>query len=555
MTMTDGTDETEHFEGDDAVAGAGYRLVASWGPRRWRLGGSRPSSSFVREVAYAPDGETLFFAVGNVVVELDRQGRPAHAPLVVSGENVLITIAENGRRAAILRAGTLSVVELPSMWEIVRLEARPSLYGAVISGDGEVVTTGGQVWRVADGEPIAELEGRLACLSYDGSMSLSVRQGRGMHVFDVDLSAIGASAAIRTETTYDGFPWAAAWSRDGSHVAWTRRRDGVVWRTKEPLSRAVFGRDVLGPITFVGDRLLASAEGGLALFALDGTRVRSVADRTPTWVLAISPSGDRALVGTGEGPRELDLASGAWLEGTPGTTARVTQASWDPAGQSACVLQSDGELRLWDVAAWRTERVLDRDRSRIARTGAIAGNPAWAFGVERVRTLFARDGEHVVVCDAAGTVTMLTREGEAIWQRAIEIDPARGGGWEWRGATFTDEGDAIDVYAAWSRTAGHDPDGTPRIDDEHVVVRLDARDGHVVSREELRPSQASAPAKIHVVLHGADGYARVGAERLPIPMLMGQATGVFPSDDEETLLVATSAGLLLRYDRVRGSDG
>ena len=557
--MTGVADETERFEGDDAVAGAGYRLVASWGPQRWRLGGPVSSSGVFRAVAYAPDGETIFFAIGNVVVELDRRGRPVRAPLVVSGESVSITLAENGRRAAIARDGALSVVELPSMREIVRVEARESLYGAAISGNGEVVSSGGQLWRVADGQLLGALEGRLASLSYDGSMSLSARQGNGTYVFDVELRAIGASAPIRTETTYDGFPWAAAWSRDGAHVAWTRRREGVVWSTKEPLSRADFGRDVLGPIAFVGDHVLASSDVGLALFALDGTRVRRVAERTGIW--AVSPRGDRALVGTGAGPRELELTSGAWLEGTPGARPQITHASLDPAGRSLCVLQSDGELRLWDVAAWRTVRVLDPDRARIARTAPIAGATAWGSRVERVRTIFTRDGAHLVVCDASGTVTMLTREGAVLWQQRIDIAPVRDVGWEWSGATLDDEGEAIRIYAAWSRLAGREPDGAAIFDDHHVVVRLQAREGHVVSREppwheplQHGHEQISERARIHVVREGGGGYVRVGSERLPIPVLMGGATHVLPSADEERLLVSTSEGLLLRYDRVHPDE-
>ena len=85
-----------------------------------------------------------------------------------------------------------------------------------------------------------------------------------------------------------------------------------------------------------------------------------------------------------------------------------------PSGRAALVLRMDGDLRLWDVAGWRTERVIDPERALIRRSWGPGAAAHQQIGVEHVKMAFSRDGERLLFVDGAAVVTAMTREGERL---------------------------------------------------------------------------------------------------------------------------------------------
>ncbi len=144
-------DEIERVE--DAPARCGYRLTATWGPRRWRLGGSRPFFPTLPTDAYSPDEETLYFVVGRAIVELDRNGDQVRPPHLVPGRRPQISLAQNGRRATYATDdGAIVVLELDTMREVFRGEGRGP---ATLSTDGAIVAGHGVAYRIETGEKLA----------------------------------------------------------------------------------------------------------------------------------------------------------------------------------------------------------------------------------------------------------------------------------------------------------------------------------------------------------------------------------------------------------------
>lgn len=548
------SDDTERFDGDESAPQAGYRLRASWGPPQWRIGGGPARTPTLRTVAYAPSGETLFFVVGNTLLELDRRGRRVRAPHVIEGKEVWVTFSEDGTHAAYTRdRSALCVLELASMREVFHTSEVRGAHVPVLSGDGAFVGADPHVWRVVDGARVDEVDRRLLSLSHDGALALCATHEPKGHAVRVTLRAVGGGN-LRSQVTHEGFSWNVAWSRDGRRVAWARRDDVEIWGTSDTVSRTVGGTRVLGPVAFVDSQLLVNSEGALELLGPDGRRQRRVS-RSLGWIVAVSPRGDRALLDTKDGPGEVDLATGALCEqaGNAPARAEISYVAWDHQGRSAVVLRADGDLCIWDVERWRMERVLDDARTLLARTPPVAGTPQWTFRVELLRLAFTRDGSHLLACDPSGAASMLTRGGLLVWRRALSPDVAWGPGWVWRAGGVADTGEVIEVRGVWRRSGGHEPDGTPIVDDRVTVTTLDPRSGAVLAhRDEPEVPWSSAPyqlPRIHVVLRGAGGEVRVGDAALEIDPPLGAATNVFPSPDGATLLVSTRAGLLLRFDR------
>lgn len=548
-----GDDETQRFEADEQVTGAGYRLCAAWGPSRWRIGGTALAVATVRSVAYAPDGETVYFAVGNCILQLDRVGRRVRAPHVFEGAEVCISFAEGGGHAAVVRdRKVLTVIELPTMREVFRGDAAGA-YAAQVSGDGSVVACGAKVLRWSDRAVLDEVRGRaLLSLSYDGSLALCAERAPRGYEVTVTLRAVGG-ADLRTERSREGISWHSAFSRDGRYTAWGRHDEGLVlWDTTSE-ARAVGRYRALGPIAFVGHELLAFVDDAIVRLGPDARVVRRMPTRAG-WIFGATARGDRVLLRGSSNPVELDLVSGDLLEVPAEPFAEVTRVAWDVAGTAALVLRADGDLRIWDVVAWTTERVLDPDRALIARTPPVAGYAAWTFRIERVHASFTRDGLHVIASGAKPEVLLLTRAGELVWRRTLEPDPSWDAGFAWHSSSQESSDAGIEVRAHWRLERGIEPDGTPVVDYRALDLVLDPRDGAVLSRREVHeepfPAARSALPRVHASTRGATGEVRVADEVVPVPNHLGQPSGVFASPDERTLLVATSARLLLRYDRV-----
>lgn len=563
-------DEIERFDGTPVTGG--YRVVASWGPSRWQLGDGAGA------VVYARGGERLWCTVTSpttgaaVIVELDRAGLRARDPWCVGPVRGHVGLSVDARRAAYLGDRELVVLDLASGDEIFRAPIeRARLQAPALSGDGELVSDGTAVWRVADGARVDHSDGVVLSLDARGELALVAHPTRDWRVSELELRRLGANGgAVRAETCYGGLPTHVAWSRDGSRVAFVGRYAVTIWRTREPDAPPVaIERGVIGRIAFVpagaGERLLAHAHAAtdraaLELFELDGRSARTVTTER-VGLVAVTPEGDRALVWSHVRLRELELGSGQLdARGDVHRLAPVTRVAWDPSRHAALVMRSDGDLRLWDVERWCTERVVDPDRRLVARTPPLPdGTPRWAYRVEQVAMCFAPDGRRLVFCDSEARVTAIDREGAPIWAKALEPPGGAGPRWRYDAASISDDGRAVRARVTWRRELGREPDGTPIVEDRSVDVMLDARTGAVTSSGEVErpagaPEGGAPPPRIRLQLGAREGVY-VADELVEIDPLLGTPTGVFPSADESTLLVATRGGALLRLDHVRGEPG
>lgn len=540
---------------DDAPVTAGYRLRAIWGPSRWRVGGSVPVFANIDAFAYAPDGESVWFVRGGSFVHLDRAGRRLGGVHRVPGE---VWSTTNGRRVAYTHdRRALAVLELPSMREVFRVDVVGHV--PLLSADGEVVGCAPFVYRVADGAVLGRVE-HLTSLSPDGTHALSARLAN--HVAEVALHRVGGDV-VAQERSHHGLGWHVAWSADGEHVAWSRRDDVALWNVRDPARRAVLER-VAGKIrwidTPVGARLLAQdlsprRQGPypMMLLAPDGSRAPFVGGSCA--VYAVTPRGDRALaLRGGVEVGELDLNTGTWLDGASATAPAVTRVAWAPRGDAALVLRMDGDLRLWDVAGWRTMRVIDPERAHVRRSWGPGAAAHPLIGVEHVTMAFSRDGARLVFVDGAATVTAMTREGEPLWTRTLAPPSSGRSDWHWNTGHATDEGETICVESVWTSTPVTEPDGTASSEDRRTLTRLDANDGSIRAVEELPDDDGVWAARLRPRFQrvsGATDRVYVDGEVLAIDPLLGGADGVYPSPDESMILVPTRAGLLLRFDRAR----
>lgn len=536
----------------DAPVTAGYRLRAIWGPSRWRLGGSVPTFANIDAFAYAPDGESVWFVRGGLFVHLDRAGSRLGDVHEVPGE---VWSTTNGRRIAYTQdRRALVVLELPSMRELLRVDVVGHV--PLLSADGEVAGCAPFVYCVADGAVLGRIE-HMTSLSPDGAHAISARLAN--HVAEVALHRVGGDV-VAQERSHHGLGWHVAWSADGEHVAWSRREDVALWNVRDPARRTVLA-GVSGKIRWVdtpsGARLLAQevlrrrSDHSMVLLAPNGDRAPFVGGNCG--VYAVTPRGDRALARSGGVEiGELDLASGAWLAGHGATAPAITRVAWDPTGRAALVLRMDGDLRLWDVASWRTARVIDPERALVRRSWGPGAAAHPAIGVEHVTMAFSRDGERLLFVDSAATVTAMTREGERLWARTLAPPPSWRSGWNWNTGHATDEGEAICVDGWWMTTPVTEPDGTASSDDRRTITRLDPADGSIRAVDEVSTDdglRVAHPRPRFQRVSGATDRVFVDGEMLAIHPLLGGADGVYPSPDESILLVPTRAGLLLRFDR------
>lgn len=434
MIATDPLEEIE-LTATGCAPTCGYVLTARAGPRRWLLGSARPRFDSHRTVAYAPDGESIFFAFDRAIVQLDREGRQlsAHA---LGRPRPQVALADGGSRAASLSGSTLTVFELPSMRELLTVEAPRGLL--CLEADGSVVAVGSALWRVDDGARLP---------------------------------------------------------------------------------------DATDPRRFWPTPLRASVP-------LSGQLV------------AIAPGGRRALVERCPGWREVDPRSGEGREVGPAPAPAIDKIVWDTSRPAALLMRRDGDLRLWDVARWRTERVLDPERVLVPRPRGGTAQPV----MSRATASISADGNSiVVVCGSA--VHLLLRDGTLAWRHSLEPDPRWGSGWSWSTGTARVCGDRVVCATSWARVTT-ESDFTAHVEVESREWAFARGSGSVLELGEPPPRTATLPPQRFVTVWGEDRHLRVDGEILEVPPWFGDLTAFGASPGEHTLLVATSAGLLLRFERV-----
>jgi WD40 repeat protein len=362
----------------------------------------------VNDVAFGPDGRVVAAALrdGSVRIWNARTWKPVGAFRLRPGEARSVSFSANGRR--VLAAGDAGA----AVWSTAPGTREPlSMFddgrqptAAALSPDGKLAATADfgvvRLWRAATGARVGRLvppgkPSLVTSVAFSGDGSKLVAASGSLTAVWT-LGAASAPAVQRHEKEV----WAAAFSRDGAHVA-TGDEDGVarVWTLRKRGVVVMSGHE--GAVRHVA----FSPDGGLLVTASDDETAR-------IW----------------------DAESGRSLGELRGHDGIVPTAAFAPDGMTVVTGGYDGTIRLWSVASdpvraalirrdERTLRGVDFDASgaRIVtasedRTGQIwnvargrvvkvlphgHGRDDWVESAE-----FSRDGRFVLTAGDDGTAKL-----------------------------------------------------------------------------------------------------------------------------------------------------
>ncbi|MCB9610680.1 MAG: WD40 repeat domain-containing protein [Polyangiaceae bacterium] len=487
----------------------------------------------VWDAAFSPDGERVVTASPDLTARVwaaDGEGEPV---LLRGHEDAVVAASFSPDGDRVLTAsfdGTARVWAADGSGEAVVLRGHENVVIGNVNGHPAICS--GAVETAAfspDGEQVvtAACDGTVRVWAADGSAEAVVFRHAGVR-------AASFSPDGERILSYSGDGTVHVWPADGSGDPMILHRDGVTaWG-------AAF--------TMGGERVVAPFDGGLLLWAVDGTGASTVlpaqlisqrllAFGEETVVTATSDGTVRvwdttashqqiALVGHDQGP----VFAAGRFEGEVGLTAALS-----PDGGRVITASSDGTARVWDTTG--------------SPDGLLLGSHA-----RMVLTVgFSSDGESVVTASSDGTAR--------VWSADGSREPIVLAGHE--GGPRMDVGlDGERHYAGESNlTAAFSPDG------ERVVTassdgtaRVWATDGSgepivLAGHEGEAFAAAFSPDGERIVVAFGDGTARVWpADGSGEPIVLGHGAAVHTalfSPDGERILTVDSRRLV----RVWPADG
>jgi WD40 repeat protein len=287
--------------------------------------------SAVHCVAWSPDGKTLATGSLDQSIRLwDADGKLRKRFDQLGNWITSVQFTPDAGQLLFTRAGprgikTCALLDLASGAERVRFTAHTnSVQDGTLSANGRLAaTTGGDdnesyVWKTADASTVCRLA--------SGGRSI----------------------------------WSAAWSKDGSTIAWGNTKEVSASRAAQPLERSFSLTDLtFGPIPDAGFRRAQPGSGALSLEATGRTTVTVAIGTTRATDLKLSDrddhvrcftllADDRAAVGTGFGLCLFDTRSGKLLRHFQGHTSEVWAVAPSPDNRYLLSASSDQTLRIWD---------------------------------------------------------------------------------------------------------------------------------------------------------------------------------------------------------------
>lgn len=491
-----------------------FTLRATWGSRQWAELASATA------VTYARDGESIYCLLAGQVYVLDRRGRRRGDPRPLHAPNEGVRFAATAPRALVVSSTELRLVDLDRDEIILRHALSAPALGVLVSDDGTRVAFGSHVLDAITGQ-VTEMAD-VAAISPDGSLVLVRPRDAPVRIVRVaDGSTLRESATsgdasecvldVHGACAFVERRWSAsAWhDRSGTSPDWDEGHRLRIWDENgedHRIARWVMRLRALPQGGWIGAR-----EGGLVRITPRGEVAELGGfDR----VVAISPDGARAIV-AGSVRGEIDLATAAPLD--VHRNDPVTQLAWSPDGTYAIARRESGGLWRVENEAWTWQRV-------------VAASP---FG----GTSISPDGA-IVVASPDGGVACFEPNGAPRWERALVRGASVRNGWP---IAPTIAGAEVIVEVPWSVTTGRTADLEPIVERGTSRTVLDLATGAILRESEL--GDHAPPAHDPSV-----GWPDLRRAPSWDPAL-GRPTGIWPSPDGRTLLVATDAEKLLRLDR------
>jgi WD40 repeat protein len=327
----------------------------------------------------SPDGKNVLTTrFDDSLVLLDLASGRASKTLTGHWDSVTAVAFTPGGKRAVSSAKDSTV----RTWDLAtgrQIQGKPGHWGAVgaiaVSPDGTRALTGGddravKVWDTSDGSEVASLGGHLApvravAFSRDGRLALSGSQDGAVLLHEVASWTLVGTFEAKKGLGSVGF------SSDGrrvliagtDQVATFELSTGRCLESIEVQPRAL-------DTTIAGDRTGLVTDSGLAwsLRVLnDRTGIAIAASRSPSWLVAVAGSVERALTARGRGLKVWDLDTLRLLKELEGHDDAITAVAISADGKLGLSASHDGTARVWLLdGGWAISRVPVEDGSAVA---------------------------------------------------------------------------------------------------------------------------------------------------------------------------------------------
>lgn len=379
----------------------------------------------------------LWTAAGECLVSLTYGASVRHASFSHSGNLAAISTDD----------GKLHLMELPAAKQVGSAMSHPGYLREVkFSADGRYVVTVCsdhfvRVWATANGTlhkvlPLGSDESPVAQLALsDGSVGAS-RTGRdSVEVWNIDSGEILQPLRVGTGVTNLDI------SPSGETVATVSGQELCLWDIKK--GAETFRTRLttkLGEVKFTRDGLhvVASGDDSLLVLALDRLEAPAITIAHPhLQAFVVGPPGTLLAISDGSAA-QLYALDGTEIQRALQQAADVVSAGLSRDGHLILTRLTDGTARVWrrddglskGIAAGE-QRIQSVRSTRDGRRVLVAAGDSWRiFSAEEmgftepgfaeskssVAVDVSFDGDHVVVADATGAVTLWSRARDGAWQ-------------------------------------------------------------------------------------------------------------------------------------------
>ncbi|WP_420345087.1 protein kinase domain-containing protein [Pelagibius sp.] len=366
------------------------------------IGQAFAGAGAINEVAFAPDGETLFGGGGDGALHLWQPIRNEPIASTPSGHSrgiIDIEVSRDGHRLA-----TLGRDQLVRLWQmgidqpLASAQRVPgaAAKGLAVSADGRLLAAGDDSGVITVWDPQAPGNAQVLtghrhqvwALSFAPDGGLLAAGDRSGEVRLWDLESGSQHSLLKGD---QGAVWSLAFAAGGQRLIAASDGGISLWDVAEGTRETVLDYDG-GAVTRAAlapdESLLAVAatDGGIRLWDLDDASLRREfqAEDDVIWSLAFSPDGrSLAAASSDEVVTLWDVETGANLGILTGHTGGATDLAYLADGVTLVVTDRSGQLHLWDVPTGR----------RLAEARPGHEGASWRVAVHPDGQRFATSGD------------------------------------------------------------------------------------------------------------------------------------------------------------------